>query len=104
MVAVPRSRVGISVLWILFSIVGINSEVRGQDLRQAKPKWPLVHVPDPVATYVMGEVLERAAARLADHEGACSVVVLLVRGTGSPTVHQVVREAPSGSRSTGSGL
>ena len=66
MVAVRCSQIGISVLAILFSIVSISSGASGQEGRRTKAKWPLVHVPDPIANYLMGEVLEKASGLLAE--------------------------------------
>ena len=66
MVAVRCSQVGISVLAILFSTVSISSGAGGQEGRRTKAKWPLVHVPDPVARYAMNEALDKASALLAE--------------------------------------
>jgi hypothetical protein len=65
MVAIRWSRIGISVLAILFSTVEISGGSR-QGARQAEVRWPLVHVPDPVANYLMGEALDKASGLLAE--------------------------------------
>jgi hypothetical protein len=66
MVAISWSRIGIWVLAILFSTGAISSRANAQEVRQPNARWPRVHVPDPVANYAMGEVLDRASALLAE--------------------------------------
>lgn len=66
MVAIRWSRIGLSVLAILFSTGEISSAAGDQAARQPKAKWPLVHVPDPIANYLMGEVLDQASGLLAE--------------------------------------
>lgn len=66
MVAIRSWRIGMSAVGILFSTVELSSGAAAQNTRQAKAKWPLLHVPDPLASSVMGAVLDRASELLAE--------------------------------------
>ena len=89
MVAVTSWRIGISVVGILFSTVGLSSGAGGPEARQAKATWPLVHVPDPIANYLMGEVLEKASGLLAE-PGCGSVLTDFRDQQGKPLADRLV--------------
>src|SRR5436190_416398 len=89
MVAVRWSRIGVSVLAILFSTGAISSSASGLEARQAKAKWPLVHVPDPIANYLMGEVLDKASGLLAE-PGCGSVLTDFSDQHGKPLADRLV--------------
>src|SRR5437763_1807249 len=89
MVANGWSRVAISVVAILLSTVVVSAGAAGQDARNSKASWPLVHVPDPIANYLMGEVLEKASGLLAE-PGCGSVLTDFSDQHGKPLAARLV--------------
>ena len=89
MVAVRCSQIGISVLAILFTTVAIGTGADGQKAPQRKASWPLVHVPDPIANYVMGEALDKASGLLAE-PGCGSVLTDFKDQQGKPLADRLV--------------
>jgi hypothetical protein len=89
MAAIHWSRIGISVLAILFSTVEISSAGSGQEARLAEARWPLVHVPDPIANYLMGEMLDKASGLLTE-PGCGSVLTDFRDQQGKPLTDRLV--------------